>query len=86
MYIQGRSEFVSHPDKVKILSIPAETTLEEMLPTPHMSPFTQSSVEEKMQWYSVSFKKYWKSMADNAIFRNRKRAQVVQTAVRILML
>lgn len=56
MYIQGRSDFVSHPDKVKILSIPAETTLEEMLPTPHMSPFTQSSVEEKMQWYSVSFK------------------------------
>lgn len=56
MYIQGRSDFVSHPDKVKILSIPAEITLEEMLPTPHMSPFTQSSVEEKMQWYSVFFK------------------------------
>lgn len=49
MYIQGLSDFVLHIDKVKILHILAETTLEEMLPTPYMSPFTQSSVEKKMQ-------------------------------------
>lgn len=56
MYIQGLSDFVLHKDKVKILHILAETTLEEMLPTPHMSPFTQSFVEKKMQWHSGSFK------------------------------
>lgn len=72
MYIQGLSDFVLHIDKVKILHILAETTLEEMLPTPYMSPFTQSSVEKKMQWHSGSFKNIGNSQQIMLILETKK--------------